>query len=438
MIIHVVQDGDTIRSISEKYKIPAERLIQENGITNPNNLVIGQTVVIVYPKITYTAVQGDTIASVADKYHVTVMELLRNNTFLSGRDILYPGETIVISYETSKTKNINVIGYTYAFINKETLIKTLPFLTYLTVYNYQYTADGSLIDIHDEEVISLAKAYGVEPIMLLSTLSERGVGSFEVATTMLNSLEVQQNLIDNVIKKVKEKGYHGVNIYLKYLRPENHDLVEEYIIRISNRMKQEGLRIIVTVTPKITIEGIDTESELMDYSTISSHVDGMLFLSYDWSYSLGPPASSTPINIVRDVLDAAVKIIPSEKLSLGLPVIGYDWQLPYIPGSTVARAINYDVAIELALLAKVSIQYNEISAAPYYFYVNESNQLHLVWFKDSRSIDAFTNLLSEYNVFGLSIWNVMRFFAQMWFVINCKYEINKIDSISAPVRTLPP
>lgn len=49
MIIHVIQNGETIRSVSEKYKIPSERLILENGITNPDNLVEGQTIVIVYP-----------------------------------------------------------------------------------------------------------------------------------------------------------------------------------------------------------------------------------------------------------------------------------------------------------------------------------------------------------------------------------------------------
>ncbi len=35
MIIHVVQSGETIHSISEYYNISAERLIIENGITNP-------------------------------------------------------------------------------------------------------------------------------------------------------------------------------------------------------------------------------------------------------------------------------------------------------------------------------------------------------------------------------------------------------------------
>ncbi|WP_243117193.1 LysM peptidoglycan-binding domain-containing protein [Lacrimispora algidixylanolytica] len=47
MTIHVVQSGETINSIAEKYKIPVARLILDNGIQNPDKLAIGQT----YPMV---------------------------------------------------------------------------------------------------------------------------------------------------------------------------------------------------------------------------------------------------------------------------------------------------------------------------------------------------------------------------------------------------
>lgn len=54
MDIHVVQPGETIYSIAEKYSVSATRLIQDNGLIEPNNLVVGQTIVIVYPEQVYT------------------------------------------------------------------------------------------------------------------------------------------------------------------------------------------------------------------------------------------------------------------------------------------------------------------------------------------------------------------------------------------------
>ncbi|MDF2540918.1 MAG: Peptidoglycan-binding lysin domain protein [Herbinix sp.] len=430
MIIHVVEAGDTIELISARYSIPVERLIQENDITNPKDLVVGQTVVIVHPLLTYTVQAGDAIAQIAKKYDVSIMQLLRNNPYLADRNTLYPGETIVISYDSDKIRKIEISGYTYPFINRDTLRKTLPFLTYLTVFNYQYTWEGNIVDIDDGEVIKLAKEYGVAPMMLLSTLSERGVGSFEVATNMLNSVEVQERLIENVIRKLKEKGYYGLNIYLKYMRPENRTLVEEYVKRMSKRLKEEGFRLLLTITPRTYIEGIEMTYENMDYTVIGENADGVLFLSYDWAYSFGPPASGTPINIVREVIENITSVVPHEKVYLGFPLIGYDWQLPYIPGYTMARSITYDVAVELAALANVPIQYDEVSQAPYFLYTNEHGELHLVWFKDARSIDALSDLLPEYDLAGISVWNIMRYYAQMWFIINTKFMIEKIEELN--------
>lgn len=127
MIIHVVQPGETIKSISEYYKIPVDRLILENGITNPENLAIGQTIVIVQPETIYTVQPGDTLTSIAEQHNVSPMELLRNNPYLSDREFLYSGETIVINYQTNRTRTINTGGYAFPYIDNSVLIKTLPF-----------------------------------------------------------------------------------------------------------------------------------------------------------------------------------------------------------------------------------------------------------------------------------------------------------------------
>ncbi|HWT73720.1 MAG TPA: LysM peptidoglycan-binding domain-containing protein [Mobilitalea sp.] len=432
MEIHVVQSGETLRSISEKYKIPVERLILENGITNPNNLVTGQAIVIIQPLVTHQVKEGDTLTSIADQYNVTTMDLLRNNPYLSDREVLYPGETIVISYDTNKSRQIAVSGYTYPYINKDVLRKTLPYLTYITVFNYRITLEGDLIDIDDTEIIQIAKEYGVAPMMLISTLTEKGVGSSEIAANLVAHPDIQDKLSTNVINKLKEKGYYGCNLYLQYIRQENLQQVEEYIKRVSERLRAEGFRIILTVTPRTNIEGTVIEYEQINYTTLSKYVDGILFLSYDWAYSYGPPASATPMNIVKDILNNLIMYIPPEKLFLGIPVIGYDWQLPYIPGYTVARAITNDVAIELAVLANAEIQYNEIAQAPYFFYTNELKELHIVWFKDARSIDALAELIPQYGLQGMSIWNIMRFFAQLWFVVNNQYTIEKVENVNKP------
>ena len=51
---------------------------------------------------------------------------------------------------------------------------------------------------------------------------------------------------------------------------------------------------------------------------------------------------------------------------------------------------------------------------------------HEVWFEDARSIRTKLALAGEYQLHGISIWNIMRYFPQLWLVLNNLYEIEKL------------
>ncbi|MEG1887418.1 MAG: LysM domain-containing protein, partial [Oscillospiraceae bacterium] len=64
MTIHVVKKGDTIWNIAKQYNVSTGRIINDNAIADPKNLVIGQALIILIPKTVYTIRKGDTLASV--------------------------------------------------------------------------------------------------------------------------------------------------------------------------------------------------------------------------------------------------------------------------------------------------------------------------------------------------------------------------------------
>ena len=430
MIIHVVQPGETIHSISEYYKIPVDRLILENGLTNPGNLAIGQTIVIVQPETLYTVHTGDTLESIAKQHGTTTMELLRNNPHLSDREFLYNGETIVISYQTNRTRSITTIGYTFSYIDRPILIKTLPFLTYLTIFNYRVTYEGEITYMADDtELIDLAKTYGVAPMMFVSTLSDGGIVNPEVTNTILNNPSVQDHFIENALQIMKAKGFCGINIYVERINYENLNSFAEYLSRASERFHSEGYKILITVTPIANIESPNVSFEKIDYGKLTESVDGIIFSSYDWALSYSYPNSIFPVNVLRELLDYAVSIIPPEKIIFGITTLGYDWVLPYVPGVTEAAAISDSRAIEIAADNGIAIEFNEEAQSPYFFYT-EYGFLHLVWFKDARSFDSRAGLVEEYDLQGVSIWTIMRFSTQMWLIIHTKFYIERLPGIN--------
>lgn len=426
MIIHVVQSGETIYSISEYYKISADRLIMENGITNPENLAIGQTIVIVQPETTYKVRPGDSLESIAQQYNVSPMEILRNNPFLSDQEQLYAGETIVIQYQTGRTRSIITGGYTFCYIDRSVLIKTLPFLSYLTIFNYRATAEGEIIPAADDtELIQLAVSYDVSPIMFVSTITGDGMVNREVNYFILNNPQIQDMLIQNSLQIIKEKGYHGINIYIDDINYDNIDRLSQYLKRAYQVFHSEGYRMLITITPVTNVDSTGMSFDQLDYSKLSEYVDGIIFASYEWARTFGYPSSIFPVNLLKDLLNYVVTIIPPEKIFLGVTTAGYDWTLPYIPGATGATVVTNNDAVQIAAENNIAIQFNEPAQSPFFYYMDSDEILHVIWFKDARSFDARAMLVPEFNLQGLSFWTIMKFDAQMWFVINTQYYIQK-------------
>jgi spore germination protein len=426
MTIHVVQSGETISSISELYKIPVDRLILENGITNPDNLAIGQTIVIVQPETLYTVQAGDSLESIARQHNVSPMEILRNNPYLSDRQYIYAGETIVIKYQTNKTRAIATSGYIFPYVDKSDLIKTLPFLSYLTIFNYRATSEGEIITAaNDTELVQLALTYGVAPMMFVSTITEEGVLNREVNYKILNNPSVQDRLIEGSLQILKKKGYYGINIYVENISIDNIDSISEYLKRASEIFHSEGYRIVITITPLTSIDNTGISFEKLDYAKLSEYVDGIIFASYDWARTFGYPSSIFPVNVLIELLNYSVNIIPSEEIFLGVITVGYDWTLPYVPGATGATVISNNSAIQIAVNNDIPIQFNEAAQSPYLYYTDSDKILHVVWFKDARSYEARSVLVGEYDLQGLSLWTIMIFDAQMWFIINNQYYIEK-------------
>jgi spore germination protein len=427
MDIYVVQSGDTISSIAERYGVSAQKLIQDNELS-PNNLVPGQTIVIVYPNQTYTVQDGDSLESIANTYGVTIMQLLRNNPYLSGREYVYPGEIITISYNTGDEVLTN--GFVYPYINYDTLRKTLPYLTYLSVFNYSAGKEGEIISYYeDSEIIQIATEYGTVPLLMIATLTPQGEPNIATAYDILLNEEFQDRHINNILNAMKEKGYYGVNMVFNYINTTNQKIYENFISKVSNRLHSEGYLFFATFNLNISNDNGEVIFEKVDYSGINQVVDALIFIQLNWSINLGPPAPVSSIYNLRTFVDYVINYVSPNKTLLGKPIISYDWTLPYVPERTFANSLTLESTLRLAYYVGASILFDETSQTPFFEYTRYSlsrPEEHIVWSIDARSIEAILELVSEYDLGGTGIWSIMVFIPQLWLLINSQYEIIKV------------
>jgi murein DD-endopeptidase MepM/ murein hydrolase activator NlpD len=101
--VHAVERGETLLSIAQEYGTTVNAITHANGITDPRNIYVGQSLVIpaggvetgTMEVVPYVVQAGDTVSSIARRYGTTWQTLVHINALLSPNSI-YPGLVIQV------------------------------------------------------------------------------------------------------------------------------------------------------------------------------------------------------------------------------------------------------------------------------------------------------------------------------------------------------
>lgn len=423
MEIYVVNAGDTLQSIATQYGVSAERVAYDNDILGAN-LVVGQALIIAIPETVYTIQNGDTLQSIADAFGTTVLQIVRNNSYLLNESFLLPGRQIVISYvgemsdsAESQRREIDIFGYAYGFIRDDILEESCLYIQELLPFSYGYNTDGTLIPMNDDRLLAEATRFGLRKRMVITPLDVNERFNNQLVVMVLSDVAMRENLINNILQTMTDKGYQALDIDFEFIPGEFRDAYVAFIAEVRGRLAPQGYQVSVAVPPKTSDDQPGLLYEGIDYAGIGNAADTVFLMTYEWGYRFGPPMAIAPIPSVRRVLDYAVSVIPREKIDMGIPNYAYDWPLPYERGVTEAETIGNVEAVRRAFRYDAEIQYDEQSQAPFFYYTLDGVE-HVVWFEDVRSIAAKYDLIEEYGFRGGGYWNLMREFRQNWMYVN--------------------
>lgn len=380
----------------------------------------------------YTVKQGDTVDSIASAHDIPVSSIIYNN------QIPYPyslavGQSLLLSVNTGEAQGKRAIytgGYAYPFINEWVLTETLPFLSYLYIFSYGFTAEGSLIPpvLDDSFMIADAKNYGTAPILTLTPFGPDGQFNNYLITQVVNNLDARRRLKDQIVDQIVQRGFQGLDIDFEYILASDRDAFVDFVAYMQESISALGYPVSVALAPKTS----DTQTGLLyegkDYARLGEVADYVLLMTYEWGYTYGPPMAVAPLNKVREVVEYALTVIPAEKIHLGIPNYGYDWTLPYVRGESRATTIGNVQAVQIAIQNNVPIQFDEVAMSPYFFYESRIDSgiaptTHEVWFEDARSISAKLALVEEYNLRGISCWQIMKLFRAAWLLTADRFYI---------------
>ena len=419
MPIHVVKSGETIYSIAQLYDVSADRIVYDNELAAQQNLVPGQALLILMPSRVHIVREGQTVEQIAEEYSITVKNLYQNNPFLLNQTYLLEGQSLVISYEGEPLMQGRISGYAYPFIEPYILREVLLYIDEILIFSYGFTAEGELIPPQIDETWVIQEAWNqqVEPILVLTPFAETGTFNSGLIQILSENETVQDNLIENLLETVREKGYVGVDVDFEYIRPEDRVGYADFVNRLRETMNENGYRVSVALAPKTSSYQKGLLYEAMDYHLLGQSANTVFLMTYEWGYTYGPPLPVAPLPNVRQVLEYALTEIPKEKIVLGIPNYGYSWPLPYERGVTKARLIGNVEANVIEAERGVEIQYDERYQSPFFYY-EIGGRRYEVWFEDVRSIYAKLQLAAEKDIRGVGYWNLMRPFRANWLLVN--------------------
>lgn len=380
MRIHVVKPGDNLWKISRNYRISSQEIADRNQLPNPDRLVVGQTLVIPTQDL--------------EKSRPTV----ETNAYIDPR-----------MTRARTAQAIERVG---------------EYLTYLAIFTYAVNRDGSLTPIDDVPSLGAATRERVAPLLVLTNYEE-GQFSTELATAILTQETLQDRILDEAIRVMQVKGYLGLDFDFEYLGAENRERYVRFLAKAAERIRPYGYTLSAALAPKYSETQRGTLYEGHDFEAIGRVVDFIFIMTYEWGWSGGPPQAVSPINLMRRVLNYAVSVVPPEKIMMGIPLYGYNWTLPYVPGGKWARAISPQRGISLASQHGVSIKYDQTVQAPWFRYTDEQGKEHEVWFEDARSIQAKFNLVKEFKLRGFFYWALGHEFPQNWLLIEDNFIVRK-------------
>jgi spore germination protein len=424
VVIHIVQEGDSVYLISRKYGVPMQKIIDDNGLEENQRLMIGQALVVMTDEVRYTVAPGQSLYLIAQYYGVTVPKILQANPEITDPSRIQAGQVIVIPFSTPRLGTMEVNGYAYSNIKKDTLARTAPHLTYISIFSYQVNPDGGLTAPSGDSVIQAAREKSVAPMMVVTNLKEGGGFNSDLAHTILINEKVQDTLLDNIVK-ILANGYYGLDIDFEYIFPYDRESYNNFLRKVTAKLHPLGYIVTTALAPKLSADQSGLLYEAHDYPAHGLIVDHVILMTYEWGFMYGPARAVAPIDQVEKVLQYAVSAIPNKKIFMGMPNYGYDWTLPFVQGSS-ARQLSNEEAVRLAARVGAWIQYDTKSQAPFFYYYDSDAKQHVVWFEDARSVQAKLKLVDKYNLGGVSYWTINTFFSQNWLVLDSMYHVRKV------------
>jgi len=243
----------------------------------------------------------------------------------------------------------------------------------------------------------------------------------KIAELIAEPVAHADNLIADVAPIMKQYKFNDLNLDIESVLPASDAArlnFTAFVKQVKKNLVKENLG---TLTVDSSATALIKKYQI-DLTEVSKIADKIVLMTYDFHYPgsfvTGPvaPIGGAGIDSEFDsetALKEASNIIPKEKIFLGAPLYGYEWETlgdnprsAVIPGTGIV-ASNQRVENFLQTCASCSPQIDKLAEESYLIYKDEQTQTyHQIFYPDEMATTKKIDLVNKYQVGGLALWAI--------------------------------
>ncbi len=288
-----------------------------------------------------------------------------------------------------------------------------------------YSADeqGGVTGEPNAEVLETARRRGVPvmPIVVNPGFKQ------ETVHRMLANPVARARLAQNLLAECRRHKYYGIQLDLENIPASDREALTLLVRDTAALLAPDGFQLSIATMyqrPEAPGEGgyarwlYDNWLGAYDLAEITKHVEFVSLMTYDHHTERTPPGPIAGFPWVEEILGHCLKLVPKEKLSLGIPLYGRRWYAGALRqnGAMLTATVNAPEAGSLAAERKAAPLWDPLERAPWYYFYRDGIREY-VFYNDARSFRERYELVRQRSLHGFSAWVLGAEDPEIWKVL---------------------
>ncbi len=268
------------------------------------------------------------------------------------------------------------------------------------------TADTMYTSI-DKKALTLMKKAGVQIMPILSNNYKR-LFRGETVHRILTTPAKRERLINDIIFQLKKNEFAGVNVDLEELVESDDAVLVAFQKELYEKLHAQNLLVTQDVIPF---------NDDYNFKALAKYNDYLILMAYDEHHDESAPGPISSQRWIQAALDKMDKLVPANKIILGMASYGYDWALPgkgKKKKPLKATDVTYQEALANARDSDAKIDFDNDTYNLNYRYYDGEDVLHEVHFTDAATNFNTLRFATEYRLAGTALWRLGNEDSRVW------------------------